>query len=59
MYLIIIDHALNNPTVLTENVNGKDRAIFFKTEQEAETYLETFDNCQCAAIVKITNTFDY
>lgn len=61
--MIILNYCLSNPEILTETVpsfkgstvNVK-RAIFFKTEQEANDRIE-IEDFQCAAIVKIINTF--
>lgn len=63
-YYIIYDHALSNPRLATIKKlnfeNSKilvDEIIYFKTEQEARDYLNANFNCQCAAIVKIVDTY--
>lgn len=63
-YYIIYDHALSNPrlaTIKKPNFEGSttivDEAIYFKTQEEAENYLDANFYCQCAAIVKIVDTW--
>ena len=64
-YYIIYDHALMNPRLATKTEDmfeGSEktieRAIYFSNKDEAEDYLQGNFFGQCAAIVKIVDTWD-